>query len=38
MTAGEGAFSMRLGDYAPILASEQQRVLSSVTRGEPIEV
>ncbi|MFM7297028.1 MAG: GTP-binding protein [Planctomycetota bacterium] len=38
MTAGEGAFSMRLGDYAPIPASEQQRVLSSVTRGEPIEV
>ena len=38
MTAGEGCFSMHLSDYAPLPAQEQQRVLSSAARGEPLEV
>ncbi|MBM3991740.1 MAG: elongation factor G [Planctomycetes bacterium] len=38
MTAGEGCFAMHLIDYAPLPALEQQRVLSTVARGEPLEV
>ncbi len=38
MTAGEGAFSMHLADYAPIPSLEQQRVLANAARGEPVEV
>ncbi len=38
MTAGEGSFAMHLVDYAPLPAQEQQRVLATVSRGEPVEV